>query len=723
MSKLKKVILVGLLAPVISSVAFSQSAREMKFQELSIESTREFTEVQTTAGTTSIARKMNLFEMPEEYQCPLFSDSPYADVLGAIDQMQNQLNTVFPACENKAGNDMISVKASSLRDKIFEAQKLQEQGQSYKLNLTTNSIIQLTQQLQQSLSTMAQSQTKVCYRSNQQFRNVIFSMNETFQSLAPVVLDFVKNNPALAVSMGPTLKILAGADNISKGISLIEQINKDSIMFDMSDKDNRMNTIKNVCQFMKLYRRVQYLRLSKLGQTQAIQSEFQKKLSIMTDGVQKIKTQLSTVSVARDATFKSAGMAMAYSSDPTFDLFEKLSTAVQPSMIKVQKALADIESAKDQFKLPLIPQCQTVLAIRKNSEFIKVLIDAAQFSTNYGDSSDMERLSDTLKSYDSEFLKIDKNSEMCVSLGQDWLQIANQILFEGRKLVLKYEVSMSEINGDKFLADQKRVQQKEKQIQNEKSNYESLKTLINVAAFESAELEKRFKDMHRYLFKGPDFNEVKASCDPNDKNTSCSVSTLKAAYQWYRNDGPIYELLKNDEQYFNLELGKVSSAIQNILGFEQIVTQKDFGGRIPSNQALFNQYIAKTYELSHVNTKYLVKNSPNYVNICRQSNIAINSYLKATEYLASSESLCNMIYPALDAETNIASALLGYCQPANGTASKIQRQIIRLVGDGPAAGLASDVYKNNFKYSVKSFVDKMIQKYQDLGCEQKSGIN
>ena len=141
--KFLKFLLLAIAMPVVLQ---AQSAREMQFKELSIESTREFTEANSNTGSTSIARKMSLFDMPEEYQCPLFSDSPYADVLGAIDQMQNQLNTVFPNCENKVNNDQISAKAGELRTKIFEAQKLQELGQSYKLNATTNSIIQLTQQ-------------------------------------------------------------------------------------------------------------------------------------------------------------------------------------------------------------------------------------------------------------------------------------------------------------------------------------------------------------------------------------------------------------------------------------------------------------------------------------------------------------------------------------------------------------------------------------------------
>lgn len=718
--------LISLIAFLQIGQVYAQSAREMKFKELSIETTREFTTdsaADSNKVNTSIAQKMNLFEMPEEYQCPLFSDSPYTDVLGAIDKMQTQLNTVFPECENKSNNDQISKKAAQLRTEIFEAQKLQELGQMYKLNLKTNSIIQLTQQLQDGLSAIAKSQTKVCYRSNQQFRNVVFAMNDTFQSLAPVVLDFVKNNPALAVTMGSTLKILAGAENISKGISMIEQISKDSIMFDMSDKDNRVNTIKNICQFMKLYRRVQYLRLSKLGQVQAVHSDFQEKIGTMNKKLEDIKNK-SLIS-REDTAFKFSTTTMSISSDPAFELYESLKATLPTDMIRVQKALSDMDTAKEIYNRPLAPQCQIVLTAHKTASLKKTILDIISFSAYYGESADVERLGESLKTYENDFISIEKNNDQkaCLEIGQDWLKMVNQILFEGRKLVSKYEISMSQVNGEKFMSEQKRIAQKEKEIKNEKSNYESLKTLINVAAFESAELEKRFSNMHRYLFKGPDFNEIKAVCDPEDKDANCSMGTIKAAYQWYRNNGPVYELLNNDKQFFNLEYKKVKSAIQNVIAVESSIMQREMKMAVPYGQKTYEKFLAKSFQLSHISTQFLVKNSPEYVKVCRQSSIALNSYLKATGYLASSESMCNMIYPALDAETNISNALLGYCQPFNGQASKIQQLITQLVGEGPAQNLKTDVYKNNFKYSMKSFVDKLIQKYEDLGCEQKSGIN
>ncbi len=720
----QKIIHLGLVISM-AIPGYAQSVRQERFQELSVDSTRDFSQ---ETSQTSIAQKMVLFDMPEEYRCPLFSNSPYSEILGAIDQMQSELNKVFPQCENKAMNDQMSRQSGQLRDKIMEVQKLVESGQVYKLNSATQTALAIAQQLQQTLSSAAQAQTKVCYRSNQNFRNVIFSMNETFQALAPVVLDFVKSNPLLAQSMGPTLKILTGAEQISKGIGLIEQIAKDSVMFDMTDKDNRVNTIKNVCQFMKLYRRVQYLRLSKLEQTRKMQSEFQKKIEVMNQNLSIMKSQADSSSVgasAKQSNMSSQGPQLfSINTDPTFDLYQTIQSNLNNESQRVQKALSDLEMAKEQLNNPLITQCQTVHLVRKQNSLRRLMADVVDFDRQFGVSSDIERLSISLNEYTRELDETEKSKDksQCVSLGQDWLKLVSQMLIESRKKIASYEVELSQLNGDQFVFAKKRIALKEKEIQNEKSNYESLKTLVNIAAFESAELEKRFKDMHRYLFKGPDFNEIKASCEEKETSDKCSVGTIKAAYQWYRNNGPVYELLKNDEQFFDLEYNKVQDAIRQILYFEQGQVTRENGGKAPQTQAQFEKFILKTYELSHLNNQVLPIGSNGQIQMCRQANIAINSYMKATEYLASSESLCNMIYPALDAETNISQQLLAYCQPVGSSTSKIQSQIMKMVGFKKATDSKSFVYQSTTSNSMKAFVDKLIQKYQDMNCEQKTGF-
>jgi len=720
----QKIIHLGLVISM-AVPGYAQSVRQERFQELSVDSTRDFSQ---ETSQTSIAQKMVLFDVPEEYRCPLFSNSPYSEILGAIDQMQSELNKVFPQCENKAMNDQMSRQSGQLRDKIMEVQKLVESGQVYKLNSATQSALAIAQQLQQTLSSAAQAQTKVCYRSNQNFRNVIFSMNETFQALAPVVLDFVKSNPLLAQSMGPTLKILTGAEQISKGIGLIEQIAKDSVMFDMTDKDNRVNTIKNVCQFMKLYRRVQYLRLSKLEQTRKMQSEFQKKIEVMNQNLSIMKSQADSSSVgasAKQSNMYSQGPQLfSINTDPTFDLYQTIQSNLNNESQRVQKALSDLEMAKEQLNNPLITQCQTVHLVRKQNSLRRLMADVVDFDRQFGVSSDIERLSISLNEYTRELDETEKSKDksQCVSLGQDWLKLVSQMLIESRKKIASYEVELSQLNGDQFVFAKKRIALKEKEIQNEKSNYESLKTLVNIAAFESAELEKRFKDMHRYLFKGPDFNEIKASCEEKETSDKCSVGTIKAAYQWYRNNGPVYELLKNDEQFFDLEYNKVQDAIRQILYFEQGQVTRENGGKAPQTQAQFEKFILKTYELSHLNNQVLPIGSNGQIQMCRQANIAINSYMKATEYLASSESLCNMIYPALDAETNISRQLLAYCQPVGSSTSKIQSQIMKMVGFKKATDSKSFVYQSTTSNSMKAFVDKLIQKYQDMNCEQKTGF-
>ncbi len=479
---------------------------------------------------------------------------------------------------------------------------------------------------------------------------------------------------------------------------------------------------------MKLYRRVQYLRLSKLEQTRKMQSEFQKKIEVMNQNLSIMKSQADSSSVgasAKQSNMSSQGPQLfSINTDPTFDLYQTIQSNLNNESQRVQKALSDLEMAKEQLNNPLITQCQTVHLVRKQNSLRRLMADVVDFDRQFGVSSDIERLSISLNEYTRELDETEKSKDksQCVSLGQDWLKLVSQMLIESRKKIASYEVELSQLNGDQFVFAKKRIALKEKEIQNEKSNYESLKTLVNIAAFESAELEKRFKDMHRYLFKGPDFNEIKASCEEKETSDKCSVGTIKAAYQWYRNNGPVYELLKNDEQFFDLEYNKVQDAIRQILYFEQGQVTRENGGKAPQTQAQFEKFILKTYELSHLNNQVLPIGSNGQIQMCRQANIAINSYMKATEYLASSESLCNMIYPALDAETNISQQLLAYCQPVGSSTSKIQSQIMKMVGFKKATDSKSFVYQSTTSNSMKAFVDKLIQKYQDMNCEQKTGF-
>ena len=231
------------------------------------------------AAPTSISRKMTLAVVSKEYECPLFSNSPYNDLLVSLDNMQKNLNNIYSSCGANSVNQQLSQKSVELRKSIIQTKALSESGQAYQMSESVEDVVSISQEIQNLLISASDAENKVCFKPNQEFRSVVFSINETFQGIAPLILDIASKNPALAASMEGSLKVLAGVEHLSKGLGLIEKIANESVMFDMSIAENRTNTIKNVCQYMKLYRRMDYLRKSRFGKTQEIFSEYHSLLS------------------------------------------------------------------------------------------------------------------------------------------------------------------------------------------------------------------------------------------------------------------------------------------------------------------------------------------------------------------------------------------------------------------------------------------------------------
>lgn len=706
----------------------------------------------TKDAKTSIAQQMVLFEMPPEYDCPLFSNSPYTEILSSLDRMQENLNSTFPQCDMRAQNEKVAQKAVVLRNAVFEAKKLQESGQTFKLEMTAQTMVDAAQKIQETLALAAQSQTKVCYRSNQQFRNVVFSINETFQGIAPVVLDMVAKNPVLAAKLGPAVKVLAGADALSKGLGFVEQIAKDSIMFDMTDQNNRVNTLKNVCQYMKLYRRLEYMRSLKLGQIQSVYTAYQSRIRDLGQNITEYRKRNSmsiTAPTAARMTPDAAALAEMNAADPNYQLYVSLKTLLPDELNKLQKAQYDLELAAKDYQHPEIPQCQIIQSAKGSITFAKTLEKLTEFGSSWADqmggapdaATAVETLKKQLSAYDEYFdaAKQTKNLGECVKLGQDWIKISLELLSQGQKMVHMFTQDQVELQTQKDQIQEKRVSKKEREKQNMQDNLASLKSMMQYAAFESSEIEKRAKDMHRYFFRGPFYNEVKSACsgDPNCGWWQKTVGGVKAAYQWQRNNGPIYELLRNNDQHFNNAYNQMNQARAKLSQFEYQFAQADFKGQTAWGTLDKITARAKVYSqrLPHLSLKFIKKGSPLHQNLCMSTRQVLDKYLVASTHMMSSQAMCNMVYPALK-ESNVATILRDYCIPRAGRVeasdkpSKLQQLIYSLVGEGEGKqrwmyffgdtqARLIDVSNEN---SPKALVDKLIEKYEALECEQKAGF-
>lgn len=691
-------------------------------------------------GSASIGRKMPLFEGSSDVECPLFSNSPYTDVLVSIDKMQSNLNTAFPNCENKKINDEIMTESVQFRKSVFEVQKISNSSQSYQIKSSVEKMVQIAQKIQNSLEIAAKAQTQVCYRENGQFRSVLFSMNEAFQSISPVILDLVSKNPALAKTMGSSLKVLVGLDSLSKGLGLVEQIAKDSVMFDMTNTTNRENTIKNVCHYMKFYRRLEYMRLSRLGRIQSIYTDYENKINEInkkkTEQLEQInKKQIifSRVSQGLDGVGSNGSKAL----DPVVLAVSHIKNKASKVIERLQSAQNEFEITQGQLNRPAIAQCEIIKQIKSIFEVQSTMNSIYTLNDNFEKSDRVFSIIQQLKSYDTEIslattAKVN-NVEECSKLGQDWLKVALSLMTEGLEMVLHYEESAADLSGENIISDRKKLQKQEEQLVSTTTNYNILKSFINYSAidFEASETEKRAIDMYRYFFKGPDYNEIKAVYCKQTKRTDCENSTwddlmawAKAQYQYAYNEGPVYELLRNNDLHFDQAYNEMTRGLSVVSMFEYNKTLELFGGKEPRKSADYKLFQVKLQEnyskMLNVNLGNIPHRSNLHTNICKNIDQAIQKYALASTHLLASQSLCELIKPVLK-EEKISNRLRRYCLPSvsasSSTPSDLQKNIYKLVGAIEIDPKAPQVKRR--QAAPKALVAILAEKYESLKCDAK----
>ncbi|MBC7419574.1 MAG: hypothetical protein H7328_02495 [Bdellovibrio sp.] len=686
------------------------------------------------APSTSLSTKMTEFSMPPGYECPLFSNSPYGDMLTALDKMQDNLNKVFQQCGNKIEDTKTIQTANELRNKIFDAQKMQSSGQTFKLNSTADAIVTLTTHLQKSLVSLAASKTSACYQSESQFRSVIFSINDTFQSMAPLVIDLVSKNPGLAQSLGPAVKIFAGADAISKSLTLIEQIAKDSIQFDMTDPELRLNTVKNICQFMKLYNRLDSLRLYRLGQIQSVSEKFVAEIKEKNAKVDELKRSLSIKPKsgigAEGATYmfsRIEGDDDLSSSEGKVRLFSELKSGLADQQNKVKLAIDIFESSKQKDQIPEISQCQVILSTLANSTLTQYKEKVEKFANAVGDRSDYRLQLDILKAYEDDIRAATKTSDrnLCAKLGYDLLNKLGVFLDSSAGILANFENRMISEKGEFYVFQAQELKTKEIEAKAIESNYANLKTMLNYASFESSEVEKRAKGIYKYLFAGPD--KVESDCKNRVEKEKCDLADgiagiAKAYYQEYRNQGPVYELILNNELYFKSAYSEMLKAITKVQKYEdQFVAAPKSTSHV--SREVFNDYIERrqknAFEMPHISLKYLVKGTSAHTVMCLDLNNAVEQYAVAATHMMSSVGLCEIIKNVLS-QPKVSEKLKSYCLPLNDqVASGINNMRFKMMGefDGTTTAREGNITRS-FARAPRTFVESLQVKVIELGCRK-----
>ena len=397
-----------------------------------------------------------------------------------------------------------------------------------------------------------------------------------------------------------------------------------------------------------------------------------------------------------------------------------------PKQNLIQKVLSDFDLAKTDFNFPEITQCQLIKSSLKSIPLESLIIDVKTFSEITQASEELRLDLDGLDDYRNDLEKAiaSNDRQLCTQLGQDWLRKMDRLFLSARQMVASYEMKLIELNGEAYLIKQKKIAKDIETLNSTVSDYKNLKTMLNYAAFESSEVEKRAKGMHKYLFAKPD--SIVSECVGRAEENKCGPleglsGVVKAMYQKYRNQGPIYELLLNNEKYFNDSMMKLGKTMISIIQFENQFLppqmKKMLEGAYSSKLIQFMEVRDKNaFAMDHLTPSFLVKGTASYAQICSQAKIVVNEYLKATNHMMSSYGMCQMIKNVLH-EPEVSKSLKNYCLPSSPSQdSKLNNLRYRLAGRYATSVEKTVTSGQLFSRSPKAFVDQLLIRMDELGC-------
>lgn len=627
--KLIVTFLIGLSFALVAT-AKKDKTSQVDEANFSVEETRNFTA--SYGSEDSAVLKMSLAQVPDEFECPLFSNSPYKDILAALDGLQASIN-VFPKCGgNEKTNDLMSLSSVELRQKILDAQSQQEKGETRKLGLSAEQILSSATKLQDLISKVTGSSETDCYKSDES-KKLIFSINDTFQSIAPLALDFAAKNPTLGPILAQYLPVVAGAKAVSKGISVLESALKFMPTIDIDDPETRVNVIKNTCSFMKLYNKIEYITLDRASRLKKINRDFDAKIKISRE-------------IKRTVIEAMGGMML--STSPIDAEIIK----VKERFEKYQNFLGKASDELGNGKSSEIGTCSVIKTVFAAKTSIGLLEDMVKLANLLQKQDQIAFKKTKLEEYEHEMKKPDslKETSTCAELGQEWLMAQKEALNEVKLIISAYD-GATQNTAQQSVAKIKisREDRKTAELQADKAK---LNIFADLSVFEPGELERRMREMPKYLFNGPD-----------GKITSYI----------YKN-GPVYDLLQDYERSFKLALGRFKTSANALLGFEyQMFVMENLNKSLTSGHAIdpvLQKYAEEGTDFPHLTTRFVSVGSIEHRELCNNAKLAIKAYVETTDHLLSSEYLCKMIEPVLK-EPKVSVWLRRYCQDSKGLVTNV----------------------------------------------------
>lgn len=653
-----------LVAGLVSFPLISLAQSEVDRADFSLEESRQFTSYDDSSSTI----KMSLAQVPDEFECPLFSNSPYTDILAALDGLQTSIN-LFPKCsESDKTGDLMSSSSVELRQKIIEAQSLQEKGETRRLGISAEQILSSATKLQDLIGQVSSQGN--CYKTDES-KNLIFSINDTFQSIAPLALDFAAKNPSLGPILSRYLPAVAGARAVSKGISVLEMALKHVPTLNMKDPDNRVAVIKNTCSFMKLYNKVEYITLDRASRLRKINRDFDTKINASREMKRSVIESLGE---------------MTLSTNPTDAEIIQIKDRIEKFQSILSKASDELIS--EDGKSSDIGICTAIKTVHARNASSGLLTDVVRLAELLQKSEQIDFKKTKLQEYEKQInvKGVLQDSTSCAQIGQEWLMAQKEVLAEGKLLIAGYDNSTEETLSNESAAKVK-ISREDKKTANLQADKAKLNIFADLSVFEPGELEKRMRGMPKYLFNGTD----------------------GGWFQKLKKNGPVYDLLYDNEESFEYALKRFKTSVNYLLNFEYrqalLTAKKEFPMPAQYSTVALERYQKEGMRFRYVTTATAPVGSYEHRELCNHSKLAIKAYVEATDQLLSSEYLCKMIEPVLK-EQEVSMWLRRYCQDSK---SLVGSSIVR-------AGFKELARPLFVKNGPKRQIESIMRRYDKLEC-------
>jgi hypothetical protein len=632
-------------------------SREME-PEIWTSETEKGTEIQRVADKA--AGKMGFAQVPANYDCPLFSNSPYQDILTALDSLQTAAQ-MFDDCKSDQRIKAIKDSSGEIQKELLGAQRAQEASGTADPK-SVEAMIERASAFQKQLADLTASPS-ACYQSRDPMK-VIFSINDTFQSIAPLALDFATKIPGINPQL---LKAVTGAQAISTGISALQKAIQNTVTLDMEDPNlgpnNRRATIKNTCQFMKVYNRLEFLQLSEAGQLARITNEFQAgvrpvqvKNSFLSKAVAENRLTMTdeerALLVIEESVKSNTGMVQAAIREIQLD--DSLPGTCRVMQTLIRKGIVQSINV-DMMKAGAIASQNEALKNVENEllfkrDKLKDLEKQAQIACNRFNKNDLQDIKKTVESA---------------------LQRTLELIARHRELQ-KQSVAAVRVNRDK-----KEIEKSDLKIRNLTENKNKLSKFTELAGsdFEPSETFKTMNEMPKLLFNGPSQYGIygtKLSYVLEENFWQSQVTNVGKL----KKNGPVYDLLMNDKFHFNTALKDYLTGVKALKRLQRLQYEARTPKNFHSQQAVMKYYapLDELYRnLPDLNLEHMEKGSQDRKEACESATLAILKYFEATKHIGASQFLCKMINPVLKQQT-VSPVLKDYCQnPSGGYRNEIRK--------------------------------------------------